>query len=59
MLSNLASSIHLTALQDGEGERGAENIYNYVNPSSFIDLLHLYTVMEHRFKSEIKVHTKQ
>ena len=53
MLSNLAAGIHLEALQVGQEE--LSDISSFVNPASFLDLLHVYTVMEARIKSEIMV----
>ena len=53
MLSNLAAGIHLVALNIGLEE--IPEISSFVNPASFLDLLHLYTVMETRIKSEIMV----
>lgn len=53
MLSNLAAIIHLVALNIGLEE--IPEISSFVNPASFLDLLHLYTVMETRIKSKIMV----
>ena len=56
MLSNLAAGIHLVALEVGQEE--LSEVSSFVNPASFLDLLHLYTVMEARIKTEIMVSSK-
>lgn len=53
MLSDFAAGVHLTALEEGQTE--LKDICSFVNPSSFLDLLHMYTIMEDRFKTEISV----
>lgn len=53
MLSNLAAGIHLAALKVGKQE--LSDVSSFVNPASFLDLLHIYTVMEAKMKSDIMV----
>ena len=53
MLSDFAAGVHLVALREGEAE--LPDISSFVNPCSFLDLLHIYTIMEDRFKTDITV----